>query len=95
MTPFFDFTMIEHLFPDYLTATEKGRLLQALEQFKDVYTKGKWSNKIYSHFYAPTSYKYFLQGDLVREIRYPDWTVKLKFLNALIPMRSFYLIRVI
>ena len=73
MTPSFDFTMIEHLFPDYLTTTEKGRMLQALEQFKYANSKGKWSSKIYSHFYAPSTYSYFLQGDLVREIRYPDW----------------------
>lgn len=73
MIPSFDFTMIEHLFPDYLTATEKGRLLLALEQFKDAYTKGKWSGRIYSHFYTQTAYEYFLQGDLIREIRYPDW----------------------
>jgi hypothetical protein len=73
MTPSFDFTMIEHLFPDYLTATEKGRLLQALEQFKDAYTKGKWNGKNYSHFYTSSADNYFLQGDLIREIRYPDW----------------------
>jgi hypothetical protein len=73
MTPSFDFTMIEHLFPDYLTATEKGRLLQALEQFKDAHTKGKWNSKNYSHFYTSSADNYFLQGDLIREIRYPDW----------------------
>ena len=73
MTHLFDFTMIEHLFPDYLTATEKGRLFQALEQFKDAHAKGKWSNKVYSHFYATSADNYFLQGDLIREIRYPDW----------------------
>ena len=65
--------MIEHLFPDYLTATEKGRLLQALEQFKDAHAKGKWNSKNYSHFYTASTDNYFLQGDLIREIRYPDW----------------------
>jgi ABC-type transporter Mla MlaB component len=69
----FDFGMIEHLFPEYLTKTEKGRLLQALEQFKDDNAKNKWNNKNYSHFYSPVNYQYFLQGDLVREIRYPMW----------------------
>ena len=78
MIPSLDFTMMEHLFPDYLTSTEKGRLLQALEQFKDAYAKGKWDGKIYTHFYAPTSYNYFLQGDLIREIRYPDWNTQSK-----------------
>jgi hypothetical protein len=78
MTPSFDFTMIEHLFPDYLTATEKGRLLKALEQFKDTSAKGKWNSKIYSHFYAQSTYNYFLQGDLIREIRYPDWNSESK-----------------
>lgn len=81
MIPPFDFTMIEHLFPDYLTATEKGRLLNALEQFKDASTKGKWNNKLYTHFYSPSSYKYFLQGDLIREIRYPDWNNQSKFFD--------------
>jgi hypothetical protein len=95
MTPPFDFTMIEHLFPDYLTATEKGRLLQALEQFKDAFTKGKWNSKVYSHFYPPSTAlknfilktyvpeseqpsEYFLQGDLIQEIRYPNWNSESK-----------------
>jgi hypothetical protein len=73
MIPTFDFGMIEHLFPEYLTKTEKGRLLQALEQFKDEKATSKWSTKTYSNFYAPANYPYFLQGDLVREIRYPNW----------------------
>lgn len=73
MIPPLDFTMIEHLFPSYLTTTEKGRLLDALEQFKDANAKGNWDTKIYSHFYASTSYDYFLQGDIVREIRYPNF----------------------
>jgi hypothetical protein len=89
MTPIFDFTMIEHLFPSYLTKTEKGRLLEALEQFKDAHTKGKWNSKNYSHFYAQTPYNYFLQGDLIREIRYPNWNAQGKlfertFTDALI-----------
>ena len=33
MLPTFDFGMIEHLFSNYLTKAEIGRLLQALEQF--------------------------------------------------------------
>jgi ABC-type transporter Mla MlaB component len=85
----FDFGMIEHLFPEYLTKTEKGRLLQALEQFKEDKTKNRWNSKIYSHFYAPVNYPYFLQGDLVREIRYPMWdysdrTFKKTFTDAII-----------
>lgn len=73
MTTSFDFTMIKHLFPSYLSDEEKGRLLEALEQFKDFDAKSKWSSKTYSHFYAQFSYNYFLQGDLIREIRFPDW----------------------
>ena len=68
-----DFTIIEHLFPTYLTTTEKGRLLHALEQFKEVNDKSKWNSKLYTHFYASSQYNYFLQGDLLREIRYPDF----------------------
>ena len=68
-----DFTIIEHLFPTYLTTTEKGRLLHALEQFKEVNEKSKWNSKLYTHFYASSQYNYFLQGDLLREIRYPDF----------------------
>lgn len=79
MPPPFDFTMIEHLFPNYLTATEKGRLLDALEQFKEISAKGKWNSKMYTHFYASTTYDYFLQGDLIQEIRYPDWNKEGKY----------------
>jgi hypothetical protein len=79
MTPPFDITMIERLFPDYLTATEKRRLLQALEQFKDAYTKGKCHSKTYSHFYVSSADSYFLQGDLIREIRYTDWKLSTFF----------------
>ena len=68
-----DFTIIEHLFPTYLTTTEKGRLLHALEQFKEVNDKSKWNSKLYTHFYASSQYNYFLQGDLLQEIRYPDF----------------------
>jgi hypothetical protein len=69
--PSFDFGAIAHLFPDYLTKQEKGRLLQALDQFKDATSKGNWSSKIYANFYSPINHPYFLQGDLVKEIRYP------------------------
>ena len=85
----FDFGMIEHLFPEYLTKPQKGRLLEALAQFKDATDSRKWNSKIYSGFYAPNRYDYFLQGDLVREIRYPDYdkegkSFKRAFTDALI-----------
>ena len=65
----FDFSTIERLFPEYLTKSQKGRLLDALAQFKDAIDSGKWSSKIYSSFYTSHQYDYFLQADLVREIR--------------------------
>ncbi|HFA50795.1 MAG TPA: hypothetical protein ENJ95_17445 [Bacteroidetes bacterium] len=85
----FDFGMVEHLFPEYLTKLEKGRLLKALAQFKDETEKKKWSSKIYTNFYGKSRYGYFLQGDMVREIRYPDYVPQNKsfdrtFTDALI-----------
>ena len=85
----FDFGMIEHLFPEYLTKQQKGRLIEALAQFKDATDSGKWSSKIYSDFYTPHNYDYFLQGDLLREIRFPDYdkqnrSFKRTFTDALI-----------
>lgn len=60
---------LESLFPPELAEQKKGRLREGLSQFL-----GKESRpKIYTDFYATTSYEYFLQGDLVRELRFPLW----------------------
>ncbi len=74
--------------PTYLTNEEKGRLNQALEQFKE--ERGKvWSQKNSSHFYAQRKQNYFQQGDLLCQIRYPSWNKQDKifdkvYINALV-----------
>ena len=74
--------------PTYLTNEEKGRLNNALEQFKE--ERGKvWNRKNSSHFYAHRKYDYFQQGDLLRQIRYPSWNKQDKtfdkvYINALV-----------
>jgi hypothetical protein len=74
--------------PTYLTSEEKGRLNQALEQFKE--ERGKvWSQKTNSHFYSQRKFDYFQQGDLLCQIRYPAWNKQDKifdkvYVNALV-----------
>ena len=74
--------------PTYLTNEEKGRLNQALEQFKE--ERGKiWSQKHTTHFYSQKKFDFFLQGDLLSQIRYPAWNKQDKtfdkvYVNAII-----------
>lgn len=61
---------IDNLLPNYLVQPEKARLKDALLQF----TIGKAGNEIdYNDFYKNYDHLYFLQSDLVREIRVPNW----------------------
>ncbi|ABG57529.1 hypothetical protein [Cytophaga hutchinsonii] len=62
---------IHALLPKELTEQGKNRLVNALKQFT-----GENSDKIYTDFYTASPHEYFLQGDLVREIRFPDWNDK-------------------
>ncbi len=66
---------ILRLLPDYLAKSEKGRLLSALEQFQEhsVRKPAEWSGKFYTNFYLGKTPDYFLQGDLLRGIRQPNW----------------------
>ncbi len=76
------------LLPTYLTSEEKGRLTKALEQFKA--EKGKaWSSKLITNFYSARQFGFFLQGDLLRQVRFPVWNKQNKsfdkiYLNAII-----------
>jgi hypothetical protein len=60
---------IEAHFPKELSEQKKGRLKDGLNQF----TSTNSSSKIYTDFYLPTGYGYFLQGDLINDLRYPVW----------------------
>ena len=58
------------LLPSYLTVGEKNRLRDALSQFQ----KGDASHEIdYSDFYKEYNHSFFLQADLLREIRFAQW----------------------
>jgi hypothetical protein len=70
MRDLLDKDQLERLLPDYLSKAEKGRLLKALEQFKE---QNSWNNHSNTHFYLQKEYDYFLQGDLIRGIRQPVW----------------------
>jgi len=59
---------LEKLLPPELTDQKKGRLREGLHQFSDPY---KSQDKFYTDFYLPISRSYFLQGDLLREMRFP------------------------
>jgi len=59
---------INKLIPPELTEQKKGRLREGLRQFLD---SDNSQDKYYSDFYLPSSHNYFLQGDLIRELRFP------------------------
>jgi len=58
---------LEKLLPPELTVQKKGRLREGLKQFFDNNSQDKY----YTDFYLPISHNYFLQGDLIREMRFP------------------------
>ena len=71
----------DDLLPTYLTNTTKDRLKEALGQFK---TKDKGSIN-YDQFFKDWHKDYFLQGDLIVELRVPIWNLmKLSFDKAYI-----------
>lgn len=59
---------LERLLPPELTEQKKGRLREGLKQFFDTNNS---QDKFYTDFYLPISHNYFLQGDLIREMRFP------------------------
>lgn len=65
---------IEAHFPKELSEQKKGRLREGLNQF----TSTNSSSKVYTDFYLTTGYDYFLQGDLINELRYPVWDIERK-----------------
>lgn len=65
----FSIERIENLFPRELSEQRKGRLRDGLKQFLSKNSE----SKIYSEFYSETEYSYFLQGDLIRDLRFPYW----------------------
>ena len=64
----FSIDEFEKLLPPELTNQKKGRLREGLIQFSDPYNS---QDKFYTDFYLPISHNYFLQGDLIREMRFP------------------------
>lgn len=63
----FSIDELEKLLPPELTDQKKGRLRDGLVQFSDPFNL---QDKFYTDFYLPTSHNYFLQGDLIREMRF-------------------------
>jgi len=65
----FNIDDIKSLLPQELSEQKKGRLITALKQFhsKDI------AQKNYTDFYSTSSFSYFLQGDLVKDLRFPSW----------------------
>lgn len=86
----FDENSFEKLFPKYLVATEKTRLREALKQFSSP-TRNVEIN--YDNFYKRFNYPYFLQSDLIREVRFPYWDESTQsyekgYINAIIISNS-------
>jgi len=63
---------IESLFPKELSDQKKGRLREGLRQF----LKEGVQEKIYTDFYSSDIRPYFLQGDLISELRFPEWNLE-------------------
>lgn len=61
---------LDKIFPAYLADGGKGRLKEALEQFAPEH-RGKEIN--YDSFYKVYDHPYFMQSDLLREIRMSHW----------------------
>jgi len=62
---------LDSIFPTYLVDADKNRLKNALRQF----TRDNLGKEFdYSQFYRDYQCPYFLQADLVREIRFPQWS---------------------
>ncbi len=64
----FSLESIEKLLPAELTEHRKGRLRDGLKQFAL-----NSNSKIYTDFYLNSGPSYFLQGDLVFDLRFPTW----------------------
>lgn len=60
---------IEQLFPKELSDQRKGRLRDGLKQFLSDHSY----SKNYTDFYSNAQYPYFLQGDLIFDLRFPTW----------------------
>jgi hypothetical protein len=64
----FQIDEINKLIPPDLSEQKKGRLREGLRQFSE--SKNS-QDQYYTDFYLPSSLNYFLQGDLIRELRFP------------------------
>ena len=63
------------ILPPELTEQRKGRLSEGLKQFsKDNLSQERY----YTDFYSTFSYPYFLQGDLIRQLRFPVFDFEIK-----------------
>lgn len=71
---------LERLLPPELTDQKKGRLREGLKQFSDLENS---QDKFYTDFYLTSYHNYFLQGDLIREIRFPVFDTKSREYNKL------------
>lgn len=60
----------EKILPAYLVESDKGRLKEALRQFT-IEERGKEVD--YSNFYRSYDHAYFMQSDLIKEIRVSQW----------------------
>lgn len=58
---------LDSILPSYLTEQKKDRIKDGLRQFVDKELK----HKHYTDFYLPNPSDFFLQGDLIKEIRFP------------------------
>jgi hypothetical protein len=66
---------LSKILPIELTDQKKGRLKDGLKQFME---ENRLKDKFYTEFYLTTNNSFFLQGDLIKELRFPVFNVESK-----------------
>ncbi|MCF8371248.1 MAG: hypothetical protein K9H64_06485 [Bacteroidales bacterium] len=74
----FSIDEINRLLPPELAPQKKNRLREGLKQFIHQNTE---NDKFYTEFYLSNSNSYFLQGDLIKELRFPVFNSETKMYN--------------
>lgn len=82
----FQIEELNKLLPPDISEQKKNRLREGLKQFNDENTG---TDKNYTDFYSPLNHEFFLQGDLIRELRFPEFdpinkTYEKKYYDAIL-----------
>lgn len=71
---------LNRILPVELTEQKKGRLQEGLKQFSK---ENRLQDKYYTDFYLSSNNSFFLQGDLIKELRFPVFNNKSRLYEKL------------